>query len=79
MVTVQNERLLYFVDVVTNTVRQTILVAPMPSDVAFSSTGTLAYVSIASNDTVVPIILPSGETGPAIPVGGYPIGIAISK
>ncbi|TPQ21425.1 family 20 glycosylhydrolase [Streptomyces sporangiiformans] len=75
----ENDRSLYFVDTASNTVRQTVLVGPMPSDVSFSSTGTLAYASVASNNTVVPIILPSGETGPPIPVGGYPIGITIGR
>jgi len=79
VVSPEGDRSLYFIDTATNTVRQTIVVGSMPSEVVFSSTGTLVYAALAGNNTVVPIILPSGETGPPIPVGGYPIGIAIVR
>jgi YVTN family beta-propeller protein len=77
-VSLANDRTVILVDTATNAVRQSVVVGPSPSDVAFSTSGKLLYAAISSNNTVVPSILPSGETGPAIPVGGYPIGIAIA-
>ncbi|HKT02393.1 MAG TPA: family 20 glycosylhydrolase, partial [Rugosimonospora sp.] len=78
-VALQNDRELVLLDTATGTVRQRVLVGPSPSQVVFSGSGNLAYAAIASNNTVVPVILPSGQTGPPIPVGGYPIGLAIAK
>lgn len=74
---VNNAYTAVFVDLATGRVARTVLLALQPTQVAFSADGTVAYAAVGAVNEVVPIVMSSGETGPAIKVGTYPIGITV--
>jgi hexosaminidase len=74
---VNNAYTAVFVDIATGKVTRTVLLALQPTQVAFSADGTVAYAAVGAVNEVVPIVMSSGETGPAVKVGTYPIGITV--
>jgi hexosaminidase len=74
---VNNAYTAVFVDIPTGKVTRTVLLALQPTQIAFSADGTVAYAAVGAENEVVPIVMSSGETGPAIKVGTYPIGITV--